>query len=140
MALVHRWPRKELGRPPPDGNSLGGNLPPSPGNGTQHDGKGTGCQGGEEAEVQRPLHAIVAHAHHRVQVVLKGSNTKYSTMSNGRSLNLLPRADERGIIHEEKRSRECRGAGTSLYSTLVGKQLRKVDGCLPSLLPVSLLC
>lgn len=114
------------------GNSLAGDPSPGPGDGTQHDGEGTGCQGGEEAEVQRTLHAVVAHAHHGVQVVLKGSGTKHSTMSDGRSSKLLPRADERSIIHEGERSRECRRAGNSLYSTLAGTQLRKEDRCLPS--------
>lgn len=102
MAHVRAWLR----------NSLAGDLPPRPGDGAQHDAEGTGCQGGEEAEVQRALHAIVAHAHHRVQVVLKGSDTKYGSASTGTGANLLPRADQRSISHEEK----------SLYGTLVGTQ------------------
>ncbi|KAF3853834.1 hypothetical protein F7725_014522 [Dissostichus mawsoni] len=32
-----------------------------------HDGEGTGCQGGEEAEVEYTLHPVVAHPHHRIQ-------------------------------------------------------------------------
>lgn len=88
------------------GNSLAGDPSPGPGDGAQHDGEGTGRQGGEEAEVQRTLHAVVAHAHHGVQVVLKASDAKHSTMSDGRSSKLLPRADERSIIHEGERSPE----------------------------------
>lgn len=65
-------------------HSLGGNLSPGPGDGAQHDSEGTGREGGEEAEVQRPLHTVVAHAHHGVQVVLQRSNTE-GPRSNGRS-------------------------------------------------------
>lgn len=122
MAHAPGWLRNQPGgQEGPGGASLAGDLSPRPGDGAQHDGKGTGSQGGEEAEVQRALHAIVAHAHHRIQVVLKRSNAKYSTMSNNRSSNLRPRTDKRSIIHEGKRSRECRRAGSSLYSRLVEK-------------------
>lgn len=54
-----------------------GNLSPCPGNGTQHDSEGTGCQNGEQAEVQYTLHSIIAHPHHCIQVVLKRSNAEH---------------------------------------------------------------
>lgn len=57
-------------------HSLAGDLSPGPRDGAQHDGEGTGREGGEEAEVQRPFHAVVAHAHHGVQVVLQRSKTE----------------------------------------------------------------
>lgn len=61
-------------------NRPAGYLSPCPGNGTQHDSEGTGCQDREEAEVEHTLHPVVAHPHHRIQVVLQRSNAKHSVV------------------------------------------------------------
>lgn len=59
--------------------SPAGDLSPRPGNGTQHDSEGTGCQCREEAEVQHTLHPVIAHPYHCIQVVLQRSNRWYNT-------------------------------------------------------------
>lgn len=65
-------------------DSPAGDLSPCPGNGTKHDSEGTGCQGGEEAEVEHALHPVIAHPHHGIQVVLQRSNTRHDTELKGR--------------------------------------------------------
>jgi len=69
-----RGERREAGAgagAPPAGPP-GRDVPPRPGDGAQHDAEGADGERGEDGQVEETLHAVVAHAHQRVQVVLAG--------------------------------------------------------------------
>lgn len=66
-SIFHNYCDKGVAWCPPAGDEG-----PGAGDGTQHGTEGTGSQQGEQAEVEQPLHPVVAHPHQGIQVVLQG--------------------------------------------------------------------